>query len=48
MNIKTNLLEDFINFVKSTAKQNTYFKKYRFICCYYILVFIFSFTLIHK
>ena len=26
MNIKTNLLEDFVNFVDNTKKQNKYFK----------------------
>ena len=26
MNIKTNLLEEYVNFVDTTTKQNTYFK----------------------
>ena len=27
MNIKTNTLEEYVNFVDTTKKQNTYFKK---------------------
>ena len=27
MNIKTNLLEEYVDFVDTTKKQNTYFKK---------------------
>ena len=27
MNIKTNLIEEYVNFVDSTKKQNKYFKK---------------------
>ena len=44
MNIETNLLEDYVNFVDSTRTQSTYFRKnYIFICFYYIFVFDFPF-----
>ena len=45
MNIKTNLLEDYVNFVDLTKKQNKYFKiiiiLFVVILCFFIL-FIFE------
>ena len=41
MNIKTNLLEDYVNFVDTTKKQNKYFKI--FIILIVIIVFLFLF-----
>ena len=32
MNIKTNLLEEYVNFVDNTKKQNKYFKLFLFLC----------------
>ena len=38
MNIKTNLLEEYVNFVDSTKKQNNYFKIFFIIV---IIMFLF-------
>ena len=46
MNIKTNLLEEYINFVDITKKQNRYFKN--FIILIVIIIFLFSFFLLFK
>ena len=44
MNIKTNLLEEYVNFVDNTKKQNKYFEMFLFFNCYnYVFVFIFCF-----
>ena len=43
MNNKTNLIEDYVNFVDTTKKQNSYFNDHNFICGYYIFDFIFCF-----
>ena len=39
MNIKTNLLEEYVNFVDHTKKQNKYFKLFLFLIV--IIVFLF-------
>ena len=39
MNIKTNLLEEYVNFVDNTKKQNKYFKLFLFLIA--IIVFLF-------
>ena len=44
MTNKTNLLEDYANFVDSTKKQNTYLTRIIFFYGYYIFVFIFCFS----
>ena len=41
MNIKTNLLEEYVNFVDNTKKQNKYFKI--FIILIVIIMFLFLF-----
>ena len=41
MNIKTNLLEEYVNFVDNTKKQNKYFKI--FITLIVIIMFLFLF-----
>ena len=41
MNNKTNILEDYVNFVDNTKKQNTFFKKIIFLIAI-ILFFLFS------
>ena len=41
MNIKTNLLEEYVNFVDNTKKQNKYFKI--FIILIVIIMFVFLF-----
>ena len=41
MNIKTNLLEEYVNFVDNTKKQNKYFKIS--IISFVIIVFLFLF-----
>ena len=41
MNIKTNLLEEYVNFVDNTKKQNKYFKIY-----FYFLIVIIMFSFI--
>ena len=38
MNIKTNLLEEYVNFVDNTKKQNKYFKLFLFLIA--IVVFL--------
>ena len=44
MNNKTNLFEEYVNFVDSTKKQNKYFKKnFNLICGYFMFDFIFCF-----
>ena len=43
MNIKTNLLEEFVNFVDNTKKQNKYFKKIMFlivIIMFFVFIYI--------
>ena len=40
MNNKTNLLEDYVNFVDSTKKRNKYYKIF---CVIVIIMFLFSF-----
>ena len=42
MDIETNLLEEYVNFVDNTKKQNKYFKIFMFICGYFMFVFICS------
>ena len=46
MNIKTNLLEEYVNFVDITKKQNRYFKN--FIILIVIFIFLFLFFLLFK
>ena len=46
MNIKTNLLEDYVNFVDTTKKQNNYFKMFLIIIA--IVISSFSFYLLFK
>ena len=47
MNIKTNLVEDYVNLVDSTKKQDTYFKI--FIGSFFVFtVTLFSFYLLYK
>ena len=41
MNIKTNLLEEYVNFNDNTKKQNKYFKK--FIILIVLIMFLFLF-----
>ena len=41
MNIKTNLLEEYVTFVDNTKKQNKYFKK--FIILIVLIMFLFLF-----
>ena len=41
MNLKTNLLEDYVNFVDLTKKQNRYFKK--FIIFFVVILCLFLF-----
>ena len=43
MNIKANLLEEYVNFVDNTKKQNKYFKIIFFNCSYFMFVFVFCF-----
>ena len=38
MNIKTNLLEEYVNFVDNTKKQNKYFKRFSFLIA--VIVFL--------
>ena len=45
MNIKTNLLEEYVNFVDKTKKQNKYFKKIMFLMVI-IMFFVFIYTII--
>ena len=46
MNIKTNLLEEYVNFVNTTKKQNNYFKI--FLIFIVIFMFLFSFFVLFK
>ena len=46
MNIKTNLLEEYVNFVDNTKKQNNYFKIFLFVIA--IIMFLFSFFVLFK
>ena len=46
MNIKTNLLEEHVNFVDNTKKQKNYFKKY--IPSFVIIIFLLIFYLLFK
>ena len=45
MNIKTNLLEEYVNFVDTTKKQNKYFKIIMFLIVIIVFLF-FSFSLL--
>ena len=45
MNIRTNLLEDYVNFVDITKKQNRYFKIFIFLIVI-IIFFVFVFYVI--
>ena len=42
MNIKTNLLEEYVNFVDNTKKQNKYFKIFIILIVIIMFVFLFS------
>ena len=44
MNIKTNLLEEYVNFVDNTKKQNEYFEIFLFLIA--IIMFLFLFFLL--
>ena len=46
MNIKTNLLEEYVNFVDNTKKQNKYLKKFLFLIV--IIMFLFIFVLLYN
>ena len=46
MNIKTNLLEEYVNFVDNTKQQNKYFKKIMFLIVK--IIFLFLFFLLYK
>ena len=48
MNIKTNLLEEYVNFVDNTKKQNGYFKIIILIMGYFMFVFVFRFIQLSK
>ena len=41
MSIKTNLLEDYVNFVDNTKKQNKYFKLIIFLIVIVVALFLF-------
>ena len=41
MNIKTNLLEEYFNFVDTTKKQNKYFKIIMFLIVINVFLFLF-------
>ena len=41
MNIKTNLLEEYVNFVDNTKKQNKYFKIFLFLIVKIMFLFLF-------
>ena len=43
MNIKTNLLEEYVNFVDNTKKQNKYFKLFLFLIAIIVFFFMFCF-----
>ena len=42
MNIKTNLLEEYVNYVDNTKKQNKYFKTIIFFNAIVLSLFLFS------
>ena len=46
MNIKTNLLEEYVTFVDNTKKQNNYFKIFSFLIA--IIMFLFLFFLLFQ
>ena len=41
MNIKTNLLEDYILFIDTTTKQNTYFRVFKILIAFITTLFLF-------
>ena len=45
MNNKTNLLEEYVNFVDNTKKQNNYFKTIIFLVVIILFLFLFLFYL---
>ena len=45
MNIKTNLLEEYVTFVDNTKKQNKYFKIFIILIVLIMYVFIFCFNI---
>ena len=45
MNIQTNLLEEYVNFVDNTKKQNKYFKISMFLILIFMF-FVFNYTII--
>ena len=47
MNIKTNLLEEYVNFVDNTKKQNKYLKIFLFLIVIIMFLFLF-FVLLYK
>ena len=47
MNIKTNLLEEYVNFVDNTKKQNKYFKTFLFVIVIIMFLFLF-FVLLYE
>ena len=48
MNIKTNLLEEYINFVDNTKKQNKYFKLFLFLIVVIMILFLFKYLTVYK
>ena len=46
MNIKTNLLEEYVNFVDNTKKQNKYLKIFLFVIA--IIMFLLFFSVLFK
>ena len=46
MNIKTNLLEEYVNFVDNTKKKNKYFKVFLFLIV--IIMFLLIFVLLYN
>ena len=46
MNIKTKLLEEYVNFVDITKKQNRYFKIFIILIVIFIFFFVFVFYVI--
>ena len=46
MNIKTDLLKEYVDFVDNTKKQNRYFKMFMFLIV--IIMFLFSFKYLTK
>ena len=43
MNIKTNLLEEYIDYVDNTKRQNKYFKNFFYKFYTYVFIFMFCF-----